>query len=583
MCGIVGYVGSKNGVEIVVRGIKSLEYRGYDSVGICYKKKNSLVIKKDVGKVDEVSKKLEFLKEDSNIAMAHTRWGTHGKISKENAHPHTSCDEKIAIVHNGIIENYFELKKMLEEKGHKFRSETDSEVVAHLIEEYSKNLSFEEACKKAFSELKGSFAILVMSSSEDRIIGIRKDSPLVVGIGREESFVASDIYALLPYTKEFIFLRNYDFVVLEKNLVKLENLIDGSVDRPVEVVDFLFENENSTDFHHYMIKEIMEQGEVPTRVLEKNLHKLEVFVSQIKNSEKIILVAAGSSYHSCIYASYLFSKLGIDCKVVVASEFRNFKNIINDKSLIIAVSQSGETADVLEAVRIAKSLGSKVFSIVNVYGSSLMRESDFYLLMNCGFEAGVAATKTFTSQLTIFYILYKILKGDGYNLEELRSKILDLLGRSRREFLEKLADRLKDENHIFLIGKGISYVSALEAALKIKEISYIHAEAFPGGELKHGPLALIEKGTPCIVFVDKENEKEIISNAHEVKARGGFIIGVSSSNKEVFDVWIKIPEAQEDIPILQIIPMQILAYLLAVKKGYNPDYPRNLAKSVTVK
>lgn len=583
MCGIVGYIGNKNANEIVYQGIKRLEYRGYDSVGICYKKGNTLVVKKDIGKIEEVASKLNFLEEDSNLAIAHTRWGTHGKITKENAHPHLDCSKNIAIVHNGIIENFYELKEDLIKRGHKFNSETDSEVIAHLIEEYMKFYDFENSCKKAFSKLKGSFAVLAINSKEEKIVGIRKDSPLVIGVKENESFAASDIYALLPYTNEFIFLKNFDFVVLEKNLVKIENLIEGSVNRPIERIDFSLEQNSTEGFHHFMIKEIMEQGEIPFRVLEKNGEKFKEYANKIKEAKKVLLVGAGSSFHACIYGYYLFSKLGIDCKPIVASEFKNFSNILDENTILIAVSQSGETADVLEAVRIAKSKNCKVYSIVNVYGSTLMRESDFYLLMNSGFEVGVAATKTFTSQLIIFYILYKILKNESFSMKHLSSQILDLLGRSRREYIEKIADMLKDKEHIFLIGRGLSYVSSLEGALKIKEISYIHAEAFAGGELKHGTLALIENNTPCIVFVDRENYEEIISNAHEVKARGGFIIGVSPFKDKVFDVWIKIPDCEEEIPILQIIPIQLLAYLLSVKRGYNPDYPRNLAKSVTVK
>jgi glucosamine--fructose-6-phosphate aminotransferase (isomerizing) len=581
MCGIIGYIGNKNANEIVLKGIKRLEYRGYDSVGVAFINDGRIVIKKDVGRIDEVHKKLNFLEPGSNIGLAHTRWATHGSVTKENAHPHSDCNEKIAIVHNGIIENYQEIKEFLKKRGHKFRSQTDSEVIAHLIEEFSRRLDFENACKKAFSMLQGSFAILVINKDEEKIIGIRKDSPLVIGINENESFAASDIYALLPFTRNLIFLHNYDFVVLEKGKVRIENLIEGKVEREVEKIDINVEEADKKDFHHYMIKEILEEADVFERALNQDELKVREFIEEIKKAKKIFLVAAGTSYHACLAGSYLLATSGIFTRPIIASEFNNFLNAIDEDTLIIAVSQSGETADVLDAIRRAKERKAKIFSIVNVYGSSLTRESDEFLLMNAGFEIGVAATKTYIAELAIFLLLYSKLTNKKINKEEIKAKILDLLSRSRREHIEKVAELLKDKQHIFLIGRGLEYVTALEAALKIKEISYIHAEAFPGGEIKHGTIALIEKDTPCIVFVGEEKEK-ILSNAEELKARGGFIIGVSEQNEKIFDIWIKVPQDGEASLIYQIIPMQLLAYRLAVLRGFDPDKPRNLAKSVTV-
>lgn len=578
MCGIIGIV-SKQDFEIkeALKMLKRLEYRGYDSAGYGTSSGN---VAKCVGKIENLFEKVN--NEKARVIIAHTRWATHGNVSEKNAHPHADCKNEIFIVHNGIIENFLELKNFLKERGHYFRSDTDSEVIAHLIEEFNKENNFEEACKKAFSMLKGSFAILAIKKGYEKIVGIRKDSPLVVGIGKNVNYIASDIYAIIPYTKNFIFLHNYDIIILDSNSIRIENLKEGKVKRPIEKIDVEIEEEDN-NFHHYMIKEIMEQHKIFDYIFEKNKENFLIFADRIRNSKKIFFVAAGSSFHASIYGYYLLAKLGIYSQPILASEFKNFKNLVDKDTLIIAVSQSGETADVLDAIRIAKSMNSKIYSIVNVYGSTLMRESDYYLLMNCGFERGVAATKTFTAQLTTFYILYKILKNEEFSLEELKAKVLDLLGKSRREFIDKVSEVLKEKQHIFLIGRGISYVSALEAALKIKEISYIHAEAFPAGELKHGTLALIEKDVPCIVFLDEENKDETLSNAYEVKARGGTIIGVSPFNDPVFDIWIKIPDGREDIVIYQIIPMQILAYLLAIKKGNNPDYPRNLAKCVTVK
>ena len=581
MCGIIGYIGNKNANEIVLEGIKRLEYRGYDSVGVCFVNNGKLVIKKDVGKVEEVHKKLNFLEPKCNLAVCHTRWATHGSVTSENAHPHTDCNGKIAIVHNGIIENYQEIKESLKARGHEFKSQTDSEVVAHLIEEFSRQLDFENACKKAFSMLQGNFAVLVVNKSEEKIVGIRKDSPLVIGINENESFAASDIYALLPFTKNFIFLHNYDFVVLEKGKVKIENLIDGKVERKVERIDISVEETDKKDFHHYMIKEILEQADIFERAFNQDGKKIGKFIEEMRKAKKIFLVAAGTSYHASLAGSYLFSKAGILAKPVIASEFNNFLNVVDENTLIIAVSQSGETADVLDAIRKAKVRKAKIFSIVNIYGSSLTRESDEFLLMNAGFEIGVAATKTYIAELAIFLLLYSKLTNKKINKEEIKAKILDLLSRSRREHIEKVAELLKDKQHIFLIGRGLEFVTALEAALKIKEISYIHAEAFPSGEIKHGTIALIENTTPCIVFVGEEKEK-ILSNAEELKARGGFIIGVSEQNEKIFDVWIKVPQDGEASLIYQIIPMQLLAYRLAVLRGCDPDKPRNLAKSVTV-
>jgi len=583
MCGIIGYVGNKEANRILLEGIKRLEYRGYDSVGIALFANEKIVIKKDVGKIEEVHSKLNFLEPKTYLGICHTRWATHGNVTRENAHPHSDCDEKIAIVHNGIIENYQKIKEFLRKKGHKFKSQTDSETIAHLIEEFSKNYEFVEACKRAFSMLQGSFAILAIKEGENKIVGIRKDSPLVIGISENESFAASDIYALLPFTKNFIFLQNYDFVVVEAGKVKIENLINGNVDRKVERIDVNFENIDKKDFHHFMIKEILEEANVFEKAFNQNENDVNSFVEEIKKARRIFLVAAGTSYHACLAGSYLFAKAGILTKPIIASEFANFLDLVDENTLIIAVSQSGETADVLDAVRKAKEKGAKIFSILNVYGSSLMRESDKYMLMNAGFEIGVAATKTYVAQLAIFLLLYSKLSNKKINPEEIKAKILDLLSRSRREYIEKVAEKLKNSQHIFLIGRGLEYVTALEAALKIKEISYIHAEAFPGGEIKHGTIALIENGTPCIVFVGRENEREILSNTIELKSRGGYIIGISPKNNEVFDIWIKVPECEGENPIVQIIPMQILAYQLAILKGYNPDYPRSLAKSVTVK
>jgi len=584
MCGIIGYIGEKKASRIVFEGLKHLQYRGYDSVGIATVSNSKIFVKKDKGKIDEVNERLNFFDLEGNLAIGHTRWATHGKVSRENAHPHLDCQGKIAIVHNGIIENFLSLRESLEAKGHKFKSETDSEVVAHLIEEFMKEFEFEEACKRAFSNLEGSFAILAIFSEKEEIVGIRKDSPLVVGLNENEAFVSSDIYALLPYTENFIFLQNYDFVILGQKFAKIENLFEGKVERPLEKISVEFENKGKENFHHFMIKEILEQADIFERAFKQEEEKIEKLVEELKSCKKIFLVGAGTSFHASLAFSLLLAKASIFSLPIIASEFKNYENLLDENSLLIAISQSGETADVLEAVRIAKKKGAKVFSIVNVYGSSLARESDEFMLMKAGFEVGVAATKTYTAELAIALKIYSKICGTKINPIEIKAKILDLLSRSRREFIQRIAEKIKDKKSVFLIGRGLEQVTALEAALKIKEISYIHAEAFPGGELKHGTLALIEKDVPCFVFVSKERKEEILSNAYEVKARGGFIIGVASKKEEIFDFWIKTPEAREEENlVLQIIPMQLLAYETAVLRNCDPDKPRNLSKSVTVK
>ena len=590
MCGIIGYVGKEDVAPIILNGLKHLEYRGYDSVGVAFVNGNKIFIKKDVGKVEDVHKKLNFLDLKSNLGIAHTRWATHGKVSKANAHPHTDCNSKIAIVHNGIIENYQEVKRKLIESNHIFKSKTDSEVIAHLIEEeVKKGKSFEEACCITFNKLEGTFAALAIKNDENKIVAIKKGSPLVIGIADHGYFAASDIPAFIDYTKKVVYLYDWDMVVLDSALTfyNIKNDKLRKVERKIHTVDWDAEKAKKGEFEHFMLKEICEQVETIQKAIAQRKEVVEKIAKEIENADDIFFVGCGSSYHACLVASYIFSKVAkkyVD--VVLASEFPNYKHFLNKDSLVIAVSQSGETYDVLEAVRIAKEKNSKVISIVNVMGSSLTRESDSFLLMNAGPEICVLSTKTYTSQLALLTLLAYSLAGkyeEGRKkLKYLWNVIYHLTSETTRNKIRELAEKLKDKDHIFCIGRGLQYATALEAALKIKEVSYIHAEAFAGGELKHGTIALIEKDTPCIVFVAEENEKEILSNAIEIKTRGGYIIGVSPKNNEVFDFWIKVPEANMENPIVQIIPIQILAYQLAVLRGYDPDHPRSLAKSVTV-
>lgn len=586
MCGIIGYIGSKKASPILLNGLKNLEYRGYDSAGIALLNSSEIDFKKGAGKIDELQKRLNFLDLEGNVGIAHTRWATHGKVNDVNAHPHFDCRGKIAIVHNGIIENYEELKRSL--PNHRFQSETDSEVVAHLIEEnLKKGLSFEEAFIHAISKLEGSYAILAIKAGENKILAARKGSPLVIGIADHGIFLSSDIPSFLEWTKKVVYLKDYDVVIAENDGFRVYNLLEGVVSRPIDTVDWDAEQIKKGGFDHYMLKEIFEQSETIQRAIKQDRKVIERIVDEIRKAFGIFFVGCGSSYHACLAGSYLFSKVAkTHVNVVLGSEFENYEHFLTDKTLVFAVSQSGETADVLEAVRAAKRHGSKVISIVNRIGSSLTMESNLFLPMNAGPEICVLSTKTYTSQVVLMHLLaYSIAGKYDESISRIKNLYMDvynLTSRSMRDHIRMLAEKLVDKEHIYLIGRGLQYATALEAALKIKEVSYIHAEAFAGGELKHGPLALIEEGTPVIVFVSKENEKKIISNVNEVKARGGYVIGVSYARHDLFDFWIKVPECGDLNPIIQIIPMQILAYELAVLKGLDPDKPRNLAKSVTV-
>jgi len=595
MCGIIGYIGKDDAASILFKGLKNLEYRGYDSIGmatIC----DSLRVTKGVGKIDSAVTDMNIDQLGGNIGIGHTRWATHGSVSKANAHPHLDCSGKIAIVHNGIIENYRELKEELESRGHRFSSDTDSEVIAHLIEDYQENDCtpdqtskdcFEDACFNAFRRLKGSFAVLAISEEEEMIVAARKDSPLVLGLTDDSVIFASDVSALLEWTKNVVYLQNHDVVVARREGIRSYNLLGEEVRREIDTVEWDVEQAKRGDFEHFMLKEISEQAETISKAIQQDEESINRIVKQIRDGFGVFFVGCGSSYHACVAGSYLFSKVaGIHVNLALASEFENYEHFLTDRTLVFAVSQSGETADVLDAVRAAQRKSSKVIAITNVMGSSLTREGDESLMMNSGPESCVLSTKTYTSQVVLMSLLAYTLAGKRKScirsIKGLYLDIYNLTSKSMRAHLRSLAKELSEKEHMYMIGRGLQYTTAMEAALKIKEVSYIHTEAFAGGELKHGPLALIEQGTPVFVFVSKGNEEKILSNAQEVKARGGFIIGVSAREDPLFDYWIKVPEIGDFNPIIQAIPMQILAYELAIQKGLDPDKPRNLAKCVTV-
>ena len=590
MCGIIGYVGQKQAVPIIFNGLKRLEYRGYDSAGIAIVGSGGNVeIKKDIGRVHDINEKLDFLSMQGNFGIGHTRWATHGGVTQTNAHPHISNNKKIVVIHNGIVENYQKIKSMLRANGFSFYSETDTEAIPNLIEfEMRKGKDFETATRDAIKQMEGYYAVLVMFEGERKIIGSRDGSPLVVGIGNGENFLASDIPAFLEHTKNVMYMHDKDFVVLDGERVRFFDLDGNELQRPVHSVDWDVEQAQKGEFDHFMMKEISEQVETVKSAANQDKEILFEVADVIKKAKGVFLVACGSSYHACLTASYLFSKIAkLHVNVVLGSEFSNYEHFLTPDTLVIAVSQSGETIDVLDAVRTSRRKGSKVMSIVNVMGSSLHRSSDKALMLNAGPEICVLSTKTYTAQLTVLSLLAYTVAGryeEGKkNLEYLWNITYNLTSASTRDHLKKLAEQLKDKAHIFTIGRGLQFPTAMEAALKIKEVSYIHAEGFSGGELKHGTIALIEQGTPCIVFSSHENQKEILSNAMEIKARGGYIIGINSKNNEVFDFFIKVPDVGDLNPITQIIPIQVLSYQLAVLRGCDPDKPRNLAKSVTVK
>ncbi len=584
MCGIIGAI-SENSVEQVFNGLKRLEYRGYDSYGIAISTGKGIEVIKEVGKIGAATTP----KLSSDLALGHTRWATHGKVTKENAHPHLSNDGKIAVVHNGIVENYQELRKSLSEKGFKFKSETDSEIIPNLIQIHIKEgNNFSVAVLKALGEIEGSYAIVAINSESDEMVGARNGSPLVVGIGNGSKYIASDVPAFLEHTNNVVYLDDYEMAVLEKEKIKFFDLKKGNeIEKKPVKVELNIEQAEKGNYEHFMMKEVEEQKFTVKKAIEQSPELIEKVAAKMNDAFGVFFVGCGTSYHSCVSASYVFAKVAKKhVNVVIASEFRNYENFLTDKTLVVAVSQSGETADLLDAVKFAKKHKCSVISIVNVVGSSLTRLSEETVYMNAGPEICVLSTKSYTSQIAILLLLaYSVAgkNGEGKKLVADASEKIPNLIENNLEPLKKLAQELKSAKDFFIIGRDLAYPTAMEAALKIKEVSYIHAEAFPGGELKHGTIALIENNVPTIVVSTPETRQLILGNAMEIKSRGGYIIGIDSKPNELFDFFIEVPDCGNANPISMIIPVQILAYYLATTKGLDPDKPRNLAKSVTVK
>jgi len=603
MCGILGYKGKRNASEILLNGIRNLEYRGYDSVGMVTIN-NGLLVKKDSGKVDEVNNKVNFLELKGHMGMAHTRWSTHGAPTKANAHPHLSSDGNIAVVHNGIIENYAELKRELEIEGWKFKSETDTEVIPFLIEKYARRLGFEKGVRDALRRLEGTFAVVVLNKDSDKMIAARRMSPLVIGVGKGEWFLASDIPAFIEYTRDAIFVEDNEMVIVDKS-AEISNFVTGDkVNRMIKRIDWSLEQVQKGEYEHFMIKEIHEQPRAIEDTFRERIEGSEVIFEELDNEQmkkvkRIVMVACGTSWHACLAGKFMIESLGkIPVEVDYASEFRYRNPIISENDLLIAVSQSGETADTLAAIKEAKSKGSKVLSVCNVVGSSIARKSDNVIYTRAGPEIGVASTKSFVTQVTVLYLfgVYLAQLRRTWPKEHLAERIESLKGIPRQikmilDEKEKVMECAKNnyfrQNALFL-GRGTNYPIALEGALKLKEVSYIHAEGYPAAEMKHGPIALIDNQMPVFVIAVRDSTYEKIKgNIEEIKARGGIVTAISTNDDEeikaMCSYMISVPKTSGLLyPLLTVVPLQLLAYYIAKYRGCDIDKPKNLAKAVTV-
>jgi glucosamine--fructose-6-phosphate aminotransferase (isomerizing) len=591
MCGIIGYCGRKPAVPVVLEALKCLEYRGYDSAGIASLCDGRLLIKKDAGKVDEVIQKHNLASFPGNVAIGHTRWATHGAVTQFNAHPHSDCGGRVAVVHNGIIENNQQLRQELIKMGHQFSSETDTEVIPHLLEDELKNgCSLEQAVLNIAPKLEGSYAFLVVALDDPgKIIGTRKNNPLIVGIDAPDYYVSSDALAFSQYTNQVMSLEDNEVVMLASGKIEFFDAQGIKLVKQARKLDQSWAESHKEGYQYFMLKEIMEQAQVLSQTVFQDGKKFTEIALDILRARQVIVTACGTSRYAALVGRYLFSKVGKKfCDVVMASEFGYFADSVDKSTVVIAVSQSGETADVLEGVKAARGAGAQVISIVNRPNSILADLSHQVIYLNCGSEIAVAATKSFLSQLAVFYLLsfsmVNAFDEAAAKLTGLSSQITKVLDWNKNELI-KLSQELKDKNDFYYIARGINFAIASEGALKLKEISYIHAEGMPAGELKHGTLALIEPGTPVVVICPADYTfSETLSNAIETKSRGAYIIAVSDKESDVYDSWIKIPKVDELLyPMVAVVPLQLLAYYLAVNRGYDPDKPRNLAKSVTVK
>lgn len=587
MCGIFGYVGRRaDAGQIVLEGLRQLEYRGYDSWGVASFSGRSLEVKKEVGKIGQA--KATF--PPSHLALGQTRWATHGGVTRANAHPHFDCQKKLAIVHNGIVENYQALRKGFK-KRHRLRSQTDTEIIAHLIEEFrQRSPSFREAVRKAFVNLEGLNALVALDTASGSLVAVKNGSPLVVGVGQSENLIASDALAIVNYTRRVIFLADNDLAELSQTKL---SLADARTGRPKTVkvtkVFWQTKKESLGQFPHYLLKEIYDQPQTLERIIREVGPEIAYFSRLIKKSFGTYFVGCGTASYASLAGTYLFSKIAHHhVNFSVGSEFNYLEDFITPKSLVVGVSQSGETADIIESISKAKKKGAKIAAIVNVVGSTLYRLADYKVLVGAGPERAVISTKAFIGQVAILiYLAYSLANRGSQGQDVLRKALASLkfvLNKKSQRKIKLLAGKIFKQEHIYLVGRGVSYPAALEAALKIKEASYIHAEGFAAGELKHGVIALIEKGTPVIVLAPSdETYGATLAGAMELKARGAFVIGLADQNNEVFDFFIRVPDAGVASIIANVAVAQTLAYYLTLLKKFDPDKPRNLAKSVTVK
>jgi len=607
MCGIVGYVGKKEASPILIEGLSKLEYRGYDSAGVSIFNGGKLEVVKCKGRLRNLEEKLNENPIHGSVGIGHTRWATHGEPSDLNSHPHSNENESISVVHNGIIENYIKLREFLSSQGYSFASETDTEVIPHLID-YFYDGDLVAAAIKAVGKMEGSYALGIVSSKEpDKLIAVRKDSPLIVGLGKGENFIASDIPAVLNHTRDIYLLNDNEFAVLTEGGIKLLSQDGKEIKKEIYHVTWNADAAEKGGYEHFMIKEIHEQPKVirdtmMSRIMPGEpitLDKINLTKEQIDGLNKIYIVACGTAYHAGMVGKYVIEKLArIPVEIDIASEFRYREPIIDDKTLMIVISQSGETADTLAALREAKAKGARVIAVTNVVGSSVSREASDVLYTWAGPEIAVASTKAYVTQLIAMYII-ALFFAENRNtmtkaqIEEVKKEMLALPEKAEevlklKDVVKNIAEETYMHHDMFFLGRGLDYAVALEGSLKLKEISYIHSEAYAAGELKHGPIALIEKGTVLITLATQEYLFEkMVSNIKEVKARGAYVLAFAFKGNEnvekTVDSAVYLPKTIDLLaPVLSVIPLQLLSYYMAIKKGCDVDKPRNLAKSVTV-
>jgi len=586
MCSIIGYIGSGSAAPVLVQGLKRMEYRGYDSVGVATFSDNKILIKKGVGRVEQVNNISRLDTLSGSIGIGHTRWATHGGVTSTNAHPHPSTSSKIAIVHNGIIDNFVELKKDLQKKGFIFKSETDSEVIANLLQyEFDQTKDIKKSMLQTVKQLTGNYSFVAVFN-DGMLAAARFHEPLILGIGKEGYFVSSDVLGFVEHTDQVIYPDNREFVIINTHGIQIFDFDGNPVRHQITKISKEFADSYKGEYAHYTIKEISEQ---PRTILKAGLNakiELDFVANLIKQTKNMYITGSGTSYNAALVAKHIFSKYAkLKIEPLISSEIPYASNFFDSTSILIALSQSGESADVLEAVNIAQKDGTEIISIVNMMTSSLANASSISIGLNCGPEIGVAATKSFTSQLAILYQLTDKLCGNclGLDLNKISETMSEaLLDHSK---IVDIAKQLKNVSDVYILGRGIHYPIACEASLKIKELAYIHAEGLPGGELKHGPLALMDSNVYVIIINPSDSTyANTLTSAHEIKARGAKIIGISDKPSDVYDFWVQIPTIDEAFyPLIEIIPIQLLAYYSALEKNADPDYPRNLAKSVTVK